>query len=420
MLGGPNSEIGQTDMDRCRQLICWSLVEVACIWGDLGCVWRFFPGVQETQARLRVELKYQDSLELLTYSLQNLILTGQSSCNDSGGMFAFESLQSWRISFKLHTSQFNNASRCLQLKVSVTDRIMWNFLRQRQKVILKPRHRSSVEAWHPWPCVLPGGFCLKSRNWMTSCFLSSRAASLNRVLLPQSATHGTRPESCTGDEESQEHLRPEWFWMFCFAFRSHWSSTFQDSQHRVPRSLCCAEYAKGKSYPAFTWERDVSCCGNERLMEFEGPVIFILWDGSFVVQKHRWNVTWPFWRRRRRLSLQQKTNVWTLGVLWCFARRLNMIELPWTTKIIQKLIINHWSSRSRMIRMIEMCHVESGLVAAWPRGCEANAIHCPPLLQADSMNFGHLWTRTVGTTSEKYQQDSTKGYKRIQKDTKGT
>lgn len=51
-------------------------------------------GVQETPARLRVELKYQDSLELLTYSLQNLILTGQSSCNDSGGMFAFERLQS--------------------------------------------------------------------------------------------------------------------------------------------------------------------------------------------------------------------------------------------------------------------------------------------------------------------------------------
>lgn len=50
--------------------------------------------MQETPARLRVELKYQDSLELLTYSLQNLILTGQSSCNDSGGMFAFERLQS--------------------------------------------------------------------------------------------------------------------------------------------------------------------------------------------------------------------------------------------------------------------------------------------------------------------------------------
>lgn len=62
--------------------------------GRFGVCLTIFPGVQETQARLRVELKYQDSLELLTYSLQNLILTGQSSCNHSGGMFAFESLQS--------------------------------------------------------------------------------------------------------------------------------------------------------------------------------------------------------------------------------------------------------------------------------------------------------------------------------------
>ena len=42
------------------------------------CLTMFAHAVQETPARLRVELKYQDSLELLTYSLQNLILTGQS------------------------------------------------------------------------------------------------------------------------------------------------------------------------------------------------------------------------------------------------------------------------------------------------------------------------------------------------------
>ena len=328
-------------------------------------------------------------------------------------MFAFESLQSWRISFKLHTSQFNNASRCLQLKVSVTDRIMWNFLRQRQKVILKPRHRSSVEAWHPWPCVLPGGFCLKSRNWMTSCFLSSRAASLNRVLLPQSATHGTRPESCTGDEESQEHLRPEWFWMFCFAFRSHWSSTFQDSQHRVPRSLCCAEYAKGKSYPAFTWERDVSCCGNERLMEFEGPVIFILWDGSFVVQKHRWNVTWPFWRRRRRLSLQQKRTFepWVFyGVLHGDWTWLNYHELPRSSR--------NWSSTidHQDPEWFEWLRCVTSNPASWPRGRVA-VRPMPSTVRLYSRQI--RWTLDI-FGPELLGQPRKSINKTAQKDTKGT
>lgn len=170
----------------------------------------------------------------------------------------------------------------------------------------------------------------------------------------------------------------------------------------MPRSLCCAEYAKGKS---FSWERDVSCCGNERLMEFEGPVIFILWDGSFVVQKHRWNVTWLFGGGEggSHCSKNERLN------LGCFARRLNMIELP-------------RSSRSRMIRMIEMCHVEScrprGRVVLRPMPSTVRLYSRQILSDGRktmenlyrSMNFGHLWTRrTVGTTSEKYQQDSTKG-----------